>query len=79
MLNWSFAHGQSLVDWRSKDFESYVKFVAKPPKAWTMSNSQVRFVPQAGFGFDHWSINSAWRPPHDCRSIGDDGGIGNKA
>ncbi|MGX1021913.1 hypothetical protein AB7M33_004589 [Pseudomonas sp. Y3 TE3536] len=57
MLNWSFAHGLSLVDWRRKDFENYVKFVVNPPKDWTMTSRPARFVPQAGFEFDQWSIN----------------------
>lgn len=75
VLNWSFAHGLSLVDWRRKDFENYAKFLVNPPKAWTMPNRQPRFVQQAGVGFDEWSINPAWRPFHTSRSIGDDGEI----
>jgi len=36
MLNWSFAHDLSLVDWRRNDFENYAEFVLNPPKAWTV-------------------------------------------
>lgn len=75
MLNWSFAHGLSLVDWRRNDFENYAEFVLNPPKAWTVYGQQARFVQEPGVAFEGWSINPIWRPFLDSRSIGDDGEI----
>lgn len=75
MLNWSFAHGVSLIDWRRTDFENYAEFVVNPPKAWTVTGSQLRYVPEPGVEYEHWSINSVWRPFLDSRSVGDDGEI----
>lgn len=50
MLNWSFAHGLSLVDWRRNDFENYAEL---------MSGSE-RFAARRSF----WIFTSRILQPH---------------
>jgi hypothetical protein len=65
MLNWSFAHGLSLVDWRRTDFENYAEFVVNPSPAWTVTGPQPRYVQEPGVEFEHWSINVAAKALHE--------------
>lgn len=67
MLNWSYLHGISILDWDCSEFCNFLIFLKRPPHSWCSSTRHRKFVENPSAPFSQWELNDKWRL--FCRSI----------